>query len=462
MVGLGRYPKPDPDYQKFYYEQITLAKNRIAHFPLTNNLLDNFKNYENLNYKQTRNKIFLSCVHRIQWFDPSILYEHDKEVAKLKPIKYFENYSEYPYYVELLENSLSRFDVLHWNKKQYNSFKDRIASYDYFTSVSAFSEITTVFRIGTKIGFDNVQYEPSVSNGKNSDILVCLNGKEIYFELSSITESQASKKIQSILDDVAKYLFDKVKANNFFHFVVWLDTTKLTHTDGNIDEEKSKKLMFDWIDKLNLYELAGCNGLIPLSDYRYHSGIMKYSKKSLTEYPWNNPSMRKLFNEQPIINNWASKITISDSIFSPFVSIGCSDKVTSSSVEIQEDSMYSTHVELVDSNQFSSIQSGKLQEESFFNQILRKLSYKIKKEQFNRGMPVIFMLYGRLWSSAYETDSDDFSRIKNIVEKALKPYPYISGVLLYYTDYTNGKFIHNPNINPKINITDSELSVLFS
>lgn len=459
---MGRYPRPDPDYQKFYYEQVTLAKNRIAHFSLANKLLDNFKNYEDLNYRQTRNKIFLSCIHRVNWFDPNILNLDGEKNPDLKPIKYFTNYLDYPDYVELLEKSLYHFNILGWKQKEYNLFKNRIANHDWSVSSSAFSEITTAFRLAMKLGTTNVQYEPSISNGKNSDILVHLDGKDIYLELSFITESKTGKKIQAILDDVAKYFYCKIKTKNHFQFVLKLDTTKLVFTNGHIDEEKSKKKVFAWIDKLNMQELAGFNGILFLDEYRYHSGIIAYSKKSLIDYPWNRPDMRQLLKEQEIVRNWASKVTISDALLCPIVSIGGSNKDPVSFVEIDEDSMYSTHEELVNSNQMSSIETGKLQEDSFLSQIFRKISYKIREEQYERGNPVIFMIYARLWSNSYETDSDDLLRIEKIVKKALEPYPYVSGVLLYYDDYTSGKFIHNPNADSKVNLTESELSTLFT
>ncbi len=461
MVGLGRYPKHDQDYQKFYCSQVTLARQRISHFPLTSALFDNFRNDENLSYKQNKNKIFLTCMQRIEWIDHNIFETNDGTLDS-EPLKFLVDHNEYPHSIDLLEKSLTHFDISKWSNKQYNLFKDRITSHDHFTSDSAFSEITTAFRIGTKIGLNNVQYEPAIPNGKNSDILVCLNGKEIYIELSSINESEPSKKIQTIMDDVAKYLFCKVKTGNVFHLEIWLDTTKLIHTDCHIDEEKSKRLLFDWIDNLGIHELVGCNGLLYLTDYRSHSGIMEYSKKSLSDYPWHRPFMRELLEKQPVIGNWASKVSVSDIVHSPFVSIGCSDKFTASSVIIHEDAMHSTHQELVDSHQFSDIETGKMQEDSFFGQISRKISYKIKKEQYKRGTPIILMIKGQLWSNSYETDSDDFSKIENIVEKALNPHPHISGVLLYHTDYTNGRFLHNPNIDPKVRITDPELSLLFS
>src|SRR5260370_5253299 len=118
MVGLGRYPKNDPEYQKFYYTQVTLAKDRISHFPLVNKLFDNFKNDESHNYKQNKNKIFLTCIQHIESIDPDILYKNDKNISHLEPIKYLIDHSGYPYFIELLENSLSNFDVFQWNKKQ--------------------------------------------------------------------------------------------------------------------------------------------------------------------------------------------------------------------------------------------------------------------------------------------------------------------------------------------------------
>lgn len=462
MVGFGRYSKHDLSHQEFYCTQINLARQRISNFPFIDTIFENFNNAENLNYKQNKNRIFLTCIQHISSIDPNIFSENNRNSSDVVPIKISVNSSEYPYLLDLLEKSFSYLDILKWNDKQYNLFKDRITDYDYFTSNSAFSEITTVFRMGMKIGFNNIKYEPKISNGKNSDILVYLNGKDIYIELTAINESTPEKKIQSIMDNVAEYLFYKIKTDNIFHMEIWLDTTKLVHTDDHIDEEKSKKLLFDWINKLHIHDLANSYGSLQLSEYRYHSGIMEYSQQSLIDYPYHRKLMQELFEKQPIIKNWASKVSILDIIQSPFVSISCRNEFTISSVTIHEDVMHSTHQELVNSHQFSDIETGKLQEDSFLRQISRKIYYKINEEQYNRGTPIIFMINAKLWSNSYETMDDDFLKIENIVKKVLGSYPHISGVLLYYTDYTNGRFIQNPNVDPKVRITNSELSLLFS
>lgn len=460
MVSLGRYPKPDPEYQKFYYEQVNLAKNRISHFPLTNKLFCNFKNYENQNYKESRNKIFLSCIHKINWINPGMLYGVQIDPEE-KPIKYFTNNLDYPENVELLEKSLSQFKFERWNNDQLNSFKNRITSNDYFKSNSAFIEITTAFRIGFKVGLDNIEYEPPVYNGKNSDVKISINNKQIYLELSSITESVANKKIQSILDTVAKYLFKKMNTESVFQFSIWLDTTQLIHTNDHIDEEKSKKFLLEWVDKLHLDQLLGANGLLPLSEYRLHSGISEYSDHSLINYPWHRPPNKKLLDEDPAFHKWASKIQLSDAIFGPFASIGCSNKDEFSVVEIHEDSSHSTHEELVNSNRFSDLNTGRIQEKSFFNQIKRKIMFKINEEQFVRGSPIVFVINGRLWSNSFETDNQDFSQIKKIIEDLMSSYSYISGVLLYDSDYVNGGFIHNTNAEKNIKLSESEISLIF-
>lgn len=462
MVALGRCPRPDPEYQRFYYEQITLAKNRICHFPLVNKLIDNFNGYENLNYTEAKNKVFLDCIHRIDWINPDILLYGVKKDPDTKPIKYMYNNSDYPYYVELLEKSLTAFDHQHWNEKQYNSFKKRISNCEYSISNSAFEEITTAFRLGFNVGLNNVVYEPAISNGKNSDVMITLNGKKIFIELSSITESKANQKIQHICEKVAQYLFNKISTSEYFHFLLMLDTTKLIHEGPHIDEKKSLERLFAWIDKLCLNELIGFNGSFHIDDYRLHSGIHEYAEYSLSDYPWHRPDARNLIDKQPIFKKWANKITISDTILCPFTYIGCTNKDQYSSVEIHEDSSFSTNQKLVESKYLSSIESGEQQQKSFFNQIKRKISYKIHENQFQYDCPIVFMLKGHLWSNSFETDNDDFSKIKTMIENELKPYPHISGVLMYYTNYTNGKFIKNPNVTKKIGLSKSEITRLFS
>lgn len=107
------------------------------------------------------------------------------------------------------------------------------------------------------------------------------------------------------------------------------------------------------------------------------------------------------------------------------------------------------------------METGQQQEKSFVNQIKRKISYKIHEKQFQKNCPIVFMIKGRLWSNSFETDNEDFSKIKTIIEDELKPHPDISGVLIYYTDYTNGKLIQNPNVTEKTKLSESDITYFF-
>ena len=61
----------------------------------------------------------------------------------------------------------------------------------------------------------------------------------------------------------------------------------------------------------------------------------------------------------------------------------------------------------------------------------------------------------------YESDSNDFSKIKQEIEKILEGAKHISGILLYASDYTKGRFIPNIHANENIKLSDSEIKELF-
>ena len=67
-----------------------------------------------------------------------------------------------------------------WTSKQFNEFKKRITSFDYFASDSCYSELMIAYDIGRIVGFENVFLNPSTSSGKNSDILVNFGNRKIF------------------------------------------------------------------------------------------------------------------------------------------------------------------------------------------------------------------------------------------------------------------------------------------
>lgn len=182
--------------------------------------------------------------------------------------------------------------------------------------------------------------------------------------------------------------------------------------------------------------------------------------KKLSDYPYPRNDLVKLLQDENI-QSWAEHVLISDIINSPFISITLENRESFSSVDVQEDALHTTYESDEPLEQFSSITVAELQIQSFVNHIKRKIKYKIDEEQFSSSSPIVFIIKADLWSSMYETDSDDFLKIKTEIETILEKTNHISGILLYASDYTNGRFIHNIHADENIKLSDSEIKELF-
>lgn len=462
MNALGRYPKCDPSYQKFHEWQVTRAKERISRFPLINKLVDNFAGYDGLSYREAKNIIFLKCKDEITTVDlNSLLGVETNGEAEPNHIEYTHLYFD-PQPLVLLEKSLEAFDISQRKRDARQSFKTRLSSRDYYDSESAFFEITTAYRIGQKVGISNVDYEYNLPNNTNPDIRVKMDDRDIFLELSSVTESVTSNKIQSICDKLCKHIFERVKSEDSFRLNLYLDTTKLVCRDGKIDEAESLEKITRWIDKFSLYTLSKFNVSIPLMLYR-SPGTESYLSNTLYEYLYHPPRVKKMLEEEDAVREWAKKITIKDVASAPFTTISCKNAVDAPScVVIHEDAMSAPNRELSPLPEPSSITTGDLQQESFFNQIRRKLKSKIEKKQYVQGSPIIFVIKAVLWSSSFEDSNYDFNQIKPIVEEELGPHPEISGALLYHSDYTKGRYIRNPSVKPYADVDSDTRQKIFT
>ncbi len=454
---IARWPRPDPVYQEFIDEQIIIAKKRILAYPQINKLFDNFAHPSDIPYTKLNNKILKLCMQRPQTIPKKYI---DPQDTSDEVIPFETDEQGYPDNVILLENSLLSFDIDKWNANQYNSFKERITSNDHFTSESAFGEITIAHRLGKKFGVEKIKYEPSLLNGKNPDILVNFDGKKIYLELTALTETKAGGKIESIFEHGADYLGEKISKDKPTIFKIWVDTTKLIHKGKHIDESKSKEMMCDSIDKLHLDKLVGSKGIFHFDDLKLDTAISGFLDKKLSEYPHPRYNLGELLQDESI-KKWAEHVIISDIINSPFATIGLENRESFSSVELQEDALHSTYTS-ANSELFPSVKTADLQEKSFLNHIKRRIKFKIDEQQYQIGSPIVIMIKGELWSNMYETDVGDFSKIKKLIEDTLSVTSHVSGVLLYHSDYTNGKYIHNTNANQNIRLNDDTITQLFS
>ena len=454
MPSFARYPRPDPEYQKNqHYHQVRLAREIVSYFPKVKNLLDNFKDYEKKPYTDTKNKIFCDCIEWIREYC-SLL---EMPIEKMHVDGHLAQ-SDIFQSIKMLDDAWTMFCA---EIPKKHEFKKRISNLDYDTSSSAFEEITLVYDLRRRIGSGTVEYEPKTSHGKFSDVSVIIDSQKIFLEISSIAKSMASGRFQKIFDRFAKFLYKNVKPEKQ-KMSLWLDTTKFALARTNIDEEKSFSLLQKWTEKLCLSELVGFVGAFHIVDYRSHGGIDKYDNYLLSDYPHHGIDVQELLKNQPTFKHWAKKITISDMVDSPITSFAYESIDNSPSVIIHEDSSFSTNPALLQNSALSDIQVGLMQHESFLRQIKRKIRSKIREKQFEDGCPIIFIIKCSLWSNDFENSSDDFSKIKVQVENVIKQHSFISGVLVYNTVYTHGRFIYNPGADEKTKLSDSTISDLFS
>lgn len=202
--------------------------------------------------------------------------------------------------------------------------------------------------------------------------------------------------------------------------------------DGHIDEDKAVNELSDWADKLLLHEFAGIKARI---DFRYIGDVMSASASSNGHFAefCQQPNMDT--KEQSKLQMWANKIDIMDVMNSPFHYIS-SSKSNLGMVEVQSLNIVIDSVNTVEEN-------------SFLNHIRRKIQEKIRLHQFEDNNLVIFFIRINSWLNRYEWDDKDFAKVKPIIEKEIETSNEISGVLLYHSDYTNGRYVENKNAKNK-------------
>jgi len=183
MVVIGSYSKGRL-LQESGNEQLCAARERLKKLPFLNEIFNNFEKYHDLYYKVGKNKVFISCRPRLHGLN---------EIG-------------YPQLLETLEDSLKKFDINSWQQSPYREFIERLTNSDYYISEGAVLEIIAAYDIGRIIGFDKLSLHPKLRNGKVGDVLVIWQGKQLFFELTSLTRREATRKVEGAFNQLAEYL----------------------------------------------------------------------------------------------------------------------------------------------------------------------------------------------------------------------------------------------------------------
>jgi hypothetical protein len=254
-------------------------KRKAKKFPILNEIFNNFEEYHDLYYKVRKNKVFITCRPRLNGLN---------EIG-------------YPLLLETLEYSLKKFDINSWQQSSYREFIERLTSSDYYRSEGAVLEIIAAYDIGRIIGFDKLSLHPKLRNGKVGDVLVIWQGKQLFFELTSLTRREATRKLEGAFNQLAEYLSSRCIAQQYY-IKLFVNTQDLKFdTDQNIMQEESASYLKLWSHALFLHELAGLTCYVELkTNYSWIKDKKYLSELVGTEYESDSPpNLAESIKSQP-------------------------------------------------------------------------------------------------------------------------------------------------------------------
>lgn len=375
-------------------------------------------------YKESRNIIFVICC--------------------LKPDG--GNELGYPTELEKLEEALTIFKFDTWKRPIREEFTSRLTDFSYHTSQSAVSEILTAYEIGQKIGFDKITLHPPLSNGKNGDIVVAQQGRQIFIELTSLNERKSEKKIRAAFVRAAEHLGKKCKPSTYA-ITLHVDTKFLPKDkDGHIEEELAGKYLEEWMDLLHLDELAGITGYIDFrNDYSWIEEKRYLSELINSNYEFSlQPELVEMMKTQSHVLEWASRVELKSMNRSPFSGVFYDSECRGDFVEIHSDEFYPSPSALA-------------QEQALHNQIAKKIQDKILAKQYHEGTPIILMIREDISDRMFFDEYEGASLIDQVITTELAKSQWISGVVLYSRSMSDGRYLENNNAHSDVRIEYNDL-----
>jgi len=306
-----------------------------------------------------------------------------------------------------IETCINLFKIINWKTSELNNFQSRLCSDEYSDNSSVCVELKIAKHLVDLLGIENIKLYPKLSGGdKSSDILVKVNDKNIYIEVGNLDDSMPEKKIQKILQDVAKDIGRNLEELNITCLLlIKIDTSELVlDNKGYIDTKKS-------ILKL-------------ITEFEY---IQKYIQS--------NESIEIDIDKNELMKNGNNLIT--------FI------KATKNSplfVTIQTEASYPS-------------KAACLEQESFVNHILRNINRQLKEEQIEQNKPNIIFIQGYNWTVfVMDEPKPIIDKIKTFFKKC--PEKYLSGIAVVGTDFSNIMYINNDYSADSSKLSPSEITLL--
>jgi len=403
--------------QEWFLENLKVARAVLAEYPLLNSIFQNFKDYERKNYRiDTKNMVLLLCLPETP---------KDESIERLTAI----------------ENAIKRFDILHMTKAMKNDCLAKLTSDNYIDSSTKVTELEIAYTMANRFGDSSVEIFPELTNGKISDVLLRLNGKEIYFEVDNLGERLFELKIKKILTSAEKHV--EAKNEEMGYMKITVDTTNFVFDQDIIDESKSSEKLKNEIDMLALDKLSGFEGVISLKTF----GEYVINRKRFEEIRELGVSLSpveenllKNSHIQRWLNNFNNKHLGDVQIIK---SLGCR-RIEGGGTNVQvrpNNDFFSTNPRFT-----SSKAASVLDRDAVINQIVRKAGSQIDDdEQIEPEKPNIIMIKAVHWL-VFISEPECLPELKKKMMEFFRKRKekHLSGVAVFGTNIDETIFIENP------------------
>lgn len=358
-------------------------------------------------------------------------------------------------YLNEIESALRILDLGNWPSREKNALISRLTSSRSSDSFAVLNELQAYLSLVGSVGLNNVTYQYP-THGKKPDFKVHINSKQIILELKSLHDRQSIVHIKDVFRNLCEFLLLSVNRNNYY-IRIDIDTNRLPKKKiqnnreniSIIDVERSIKLFKNYLSILRLEQLIGLNCGLNFSN----SNHKRLSINDFVTFFEGHES--RLYTDKQYIR-WSELVNLGILNSCPFHYIIIANLKGKECVEIASVDFFSQNPAYTIPGEIATSKSMA----AFQDQLRRTLKDKIKSQQREISKPYIIIIKTRLdqdWQYEYEMDIEDFLIIKEVIKEEIKNDTEVSGVIIYYSDLKEGRYIENRSARAELRIQLDEL-----
>ncbi|MBI2657756.1 hypothetical protein HYX08_03625 [Candidatus Woesearchaeota archaeon] len=423
--------------------KVNKGRQAIHNSAILKEAMDNFNSLEKVDEV---NNVFLNIASRAM--DQPML-GHDNHWANAK--------------IQELEEVLKFMNPGTWPADQKNYLYSRMRSNVVGQSSSVLSEMELLSSLKQK-GL-HLDINPSLANGKNPEVKIKIENREIFVEQTELSISETEIKLKEVFRQCCRWLHDKAQTNDIID--VQINSSKLVWTvEGPLDVHGSVNKIQQSIEKLGLWPFFQVK--VTPGDFKHHFRLADLSNLSDPNKPLEEGVMivehygeigryLKENLENETVKDFLHKNTSGDIIESPIYSFYTAP-AKHGLVEMKTEESYPNLASMA-------------QERNFIRRIMSKIKLKIAEGQRHSNCPNILAIKAENWITHGFTDESDtlleelmFNPIKNSVNKIFETEKIenLSAVVLYEGDVRKGRVIINPYAKDQCKLLDQDMISIFS